>query len=239
MRVSQLPKSLAEVERVSKTVPVIAVDGPSGVGKGTLCGLLAKQLGWHLLDSGSLYRVTALAAQRRGIILDDEIQVAALAQHLDVRFSADGMRVYLDGEDVSKAIRSESCGSAASRVAVIPAVRLALLQRQRDFRQPPGLVADGRDMGTTVFLEAEVKIFLTASAEERALRRYKQLKDKGISASLATLAKEIAERDRRDAKRPISPLQVAGDAETLDTTGLGIEEVRKRAMVIVSKRIRV
>lgn len=216
------------------------MDGPSGVGKGTLCQLLALQLGWNMLDSGSLYRLAAWAALRRGIPVDDEVKIAAVAKNLDIFFATENgerMRIFLEGEDVSDTIRSECCGNAASRIASLPAVRQALLQRQRDFRQPPGLVADGRDMGTVVFPDAEVKIFLIASAEERAARRYKQLREKGIDVSLPVLVKEIAERDERDSRRRVSPLRPAADAQILDTTGLSIDEVKERALVIVRRRL--
>lgn len=221
--------------------PVIAVDGPGGVGKGTLCQLLAKHLGWHLLDSGSLYRLTALAALRRGIPLDDAAAVAAVAGALDVSFHGGDLNreteILLEGKDVSAEIRTETCGNAASKVAVIPEVRLALLQRQRDFRREPGLVADGRDMGTIVFPDAEVKIFLAASPEERAIRRYKQLKEKGIDANLAQLKKDIAERDERDSQRRVAPLERAPEAVMLDTTGLSIAGVKARALEIVRNQV--
>ncbi len=215
--------------------PVVTVDGPSGVGKGTLSRALARSLGWHWLDSGALYRLTALAALDAGAALDDAPAVAARAAALDVRFEPgdDEDQVILAGREVSRELRTETCGDAASRIAVLPAVRAALLQRQRDFRRPPGLVADGRDMGTVVFPDAKIKIFLTASPEERAKRRYKQLREKGINASLAALVNDITERDRRDAQRAVSPLIPAPDAITLDTTGLGINEVREQALALV------
>lgn len=218
---------------------MIAIDGPSGVGKGTLCRFLAAQFGWRLLDSGSLYRLVALAAQRRRVPLAAESRLAALAARLAVRFGAgDGEPgVFFAGEEVSAAIRSETCGNAASRIAAMPLVRAALLQRQRDFRKPPGLVADGRDMGTVVFPDAEVKIFLTASPEERANRRYKQLREKGIDVNLSALLAEIAERDERDAKRQVSPLRAAEDACILDTTRLNIAEVQEEALSIIRKRL--
>ena len=226
---------------MTDNAPVIAVDGPSGVGKGTLCQALAQHLGWHLLDSGSLYRLTALAAQKHGVPLDDETRLAALAARLEVRFEplpGRETQVLLEGEDVSATIRSEACGNAASRVAALPAVRAALLQRQRDFRQPPGLVADGRDMGTVVFPDAPVKIFLTASPTARAIRRYNQLREKGISVSLAALAREIAERDARDAGRAIAPLRPASDAHVLDTTELSIAAVRRQALMILAEYLK-
>lgn len=224
----------------NKPPPVIAIDGPGGVGKGTLCQLLARQLGWNLLDSGSLYRLTALAALRHGISLEDEAKISAIAENLDIAFVTDsdkGMHILLEGEEVTDVIRSESCGDAASRIASQPGVRRALLQRQRDFQQPPGLVADGRDMGTVVFPDAEIKIFLTASVEERALRRYKQLREKGIDVSLADLKKEIAVRDERDSQRQVSPLKPARDADILDTTGLNIDEVKESALAIIRRRL--
>lgn len=220
--------------------PVITIDGPGGVGKGTLCHLLAQQLGWNILDSGSLYRLTALAALRRNIPLDDEARLSRIGENLDVSFVTDsdkGMRIFLEGEDVTDAIRSESCGDAASQIASLPGIRQALLQRQRDFCQAPGLVADGRDMGTVVFPDAEVKIFLTASVEERAVRRYGQLREKGIDVSLAALKKEIAARDERDSKRQFAPLKPAEDAAILDTTGLSIEKVKESALAIIRKRL--
>ena len=221
-------------------IPVLAVDGPSGSGKGTICALVARELGWHLLDSGALYRLVALGAMRHGIDLADETALAAYAAELDVRFAlqADGSapRILLEGEMVGDVLRTETCGNAASKVAALGAVREALLQRQRDFQQPPGLVADGRDMGTVVFPQAGVKIFLTASVDERAQRRYKQLKEKGISANLPDLLTEIAERDARDAERSVAPLKPAADAVVLDTTSLTIHEVRDKVLGLCRER---
>ncbi len=223
------------------SAPVIAIDGPSGSGKGTVSRRIAARLGWHLLDSGALYRLTALAGQRAGLAADDEAGHARVAAGMVVRFGEDELgeeRVLLGGtgEDVTRAIRTEEAGQGASRVAVWPAVRAALLQRQKEFAQPPGLVADGRDMGTVVFPGAELKIFLTASAEERARRRHKQLKDKGSGASLAALSQEIAERDRRDSTRAVAPLVPAADAITVDSTSLTIDEVVDRIMAEARSR---
>ena len=220
-------------------IPILTIDGPSGSGKGTICALIARELGWHLLDSGALYRLVALGAMRHGIELTDEAALATYAAELDVQFELqpDGApRILLEGEVVGDALRTESCGNAASKVAALGAVREALLQRQRDFQQPPGLVADGRDMGTVVFPQAGVKIFLTASVDERAQRRYKQLKEKGISANLPDLLTEIAERDARDAERSVSPLKPAADAVELDTTSLTINEVRDKVLGLCRER---
>ncbi|MBD2859918.1 (d)CMP kinase [Spongiibacter sp. KMU-158] len=220
---------------------VIAIDGPSGSGKGTLCQKLAKQLAWHLLDSGALYRLTGLAAHRRGIALDNELAVAELAANLDVRFvpgeEGQPTRVLLDGDDVSAVLRTEETGSLASQVAVLAEVRAALLGRQRDFAQAPGLVADGRDMGTVVFPNAPLKIFLTASAEARAERRFKQLKDKGESVTLAALLEDIQARDKRDSERELAPLKPADDAIQLDSTALGIDEVFEQVLALAKKRL--
>ncbi|MGE3481797.1 MAG: (d)CMP kinase [Gammaproteobacteria bacterium] len=208
--------------------PVITVDGPGGVGKGTVSRILAGRLGWHLLDSGALYRLVGLGALGRGVALEDEAALAELAMNLDANFSGNSGEnavITLDNVDVSDAIRTEQAGSAASRVAALPAVRQALLERQRLFRQPPGLVADGRDMGTVVFPDAQLKVFLQASPEERASRRYKQLKDKGISVSLSALLKEIEERDMRDSGRRVAPMRPAEGAVIIDTTHMDIEEV--------------
>jgi len=208
--------------------PVITIDGPSGSGKGTIARRVANALGFHLLDSGALYRLTAIAAQNRGIRLDDAEAVAEIARDLDIVFasSVDGSeRILLSGEDVTQEVRRESTGAGASTVAAIPVVREALLERQRAFQRMPGLVADGRDMGTHVFTSAALKIFLTASAEERAKRRYKQLKDKGMDVSLAALSRDIEDRDRRDSERSVAPLKPAPDARLLDSSGLSIEHV--------------
>ncbi|SFM29138.1 cytidylate kinase [Ectothiorhodospira mobilis] len=210
------------------SVPVITIDGPGGSGKGTVSRLLAERLGWSFLDSGALYRLVALAALRRELPLDDADALAELARGLDVRFELDGAgesRTLLDGEVVASELRTEACGEAASRVAAIPAVREALLARQRDFQSPPGLVADGRDMGTVVFPHAPLKIFLTASREERARRRFKQLKEQGLSANLQNLLRELAERDRRDSERAVAPLRPAEDALEVDSTDMGIDAV--------------
>lgn len=203
-------------------IPVIAIDGPSASGKGTVAALVARELGFHYLDSGAIYRVAAHAAARAGVALDDEAALASLARALDLRF--DGIEVYLDGQPVGGAIRTEDAGRAASRIAALPDVRAALLDLQRDFRRPPGLVTDGRDMGSVVFPDARVKVFLTASAEERAKRRYKQLIEKGFDANLVALFQDLTERDARDAARASAPLKQAADALLLDTTGLSIDQ---------------
>lgn len=205
-------------------IPVITIDGPSGVGKGTVSTGVAQALGWHFLDSGALYRAVALAVLEAHIPLDAAAGVAAKADALNLRF-ADAGRVLSGNKDISAQIRAEAVGEAASRIAALPAVRAALLNKQRAFRQAPGLVADGRDMGTTVFPDADLKVFLTASVEVRAERRYKQLKQKGLDANLPRLLGEIRERDRRDSERPVSPLKPAPDACLLDTSTLSIDEV--------------
>ena len=205
-------------------IPVIAIDGPGGSGKGTVALAVARRLNWHVLDSGALYRLVGLAAAKRGIPLDDEAAVAAMARGLNTSFEADG-RIMLDGENATGAIRTDQAGEAASRVATLTAVRFALLERQRAFRRRPGLVADGRDMGSVIFPDARLKVFLTAEVGERALRRYNQLKAKGIDVSLPTLSQEMTDRDRRDAERAASPLRACPDARVLDTTGMSIELV--------------
>ena len=212
----------------SPSILVIAIDGPSASGKGTIAQAVAKKLGFHYLDSGSLYRLVALAAVKEATRLDDEAALARRALHLHVTF--DGGEIFLFGQKVTDAIRSEECGIGASRVAALPAVRAALLARQRAFRQAPGLVAEGRDMGTVVFPDAILKVFLTASAEARAERRYKQLKEKGINANIRTLLQELRERDARDSARSTAPLKKAADARELDSTGLGIDEVVRQVL---------
>lgn len=218
----------------------MTIDGPSGSGKGTVSRAAARALGWALLDSGALYRLLALAGRQAGVDLADGPALAALAGRLDLRFGSDlaGQEaVWLDGREVTGAIRTEQAGNDASKVAALPPVRAALLERQRRFAVAPGLVADGRDMGTVVFPTAEVKIFLTASAEERASRRHKQLKEKGVAATLAALSLEIAERDRRDMNRPISPLAPSADAILLDSTGMSVEAVVERVLGIARARL--
>jgi len=205
------------------STPIITIDGPSGSGKGTVAGLLADRLGWRVLDSGALYRLVGLLVDRAGIDFSNESQIAEMAKQMKVEFS--GGKVLLAGEDVSLAIRSETAGNSASKVAALPAVRQALLEWQRGQARAPGLVADGRDMGTVVFPDAPVKIFLDASAEERAKRRYKQLMEKGLAANLATLTAEIRERDERDRNRAVSPLRPAEDALVIDSTILSIDAV--------------
>ena len=210
------------------TIPVIAIDGPSGSGKGTIARRVADALGYHLLDSGALYRLVALSARKSGVSLQDSEKLAHLAVELDVRFDSDEggeERIWLGEEDVTGEIRTEEAGAGASAVAQIPAVREALFERQRAFQQPPGLVADGRDMGSHVFPDAALKVFLTASAEERARRRHKQLKDKGLDVSLAALSRDIEDRDRRDSERSVAPLRPAEDARILDSSGQSIEAV--------------
>jgi CMP/dCMP kinase len=221
-------------------VPVLTIDGPSGSGKGTVSRAVADALGWGLLDSGALYRLVALAGRRAAIALDDAAALARVAQQFDIRFSSDSAgeeAVWLAGEEVTGALRTEAAGNDASKVAALPAVRAALLERQRRFAVAPGLVADGRDMGTVVFPQAGLKIFLTASSAERALRRHKQLKEKGVAATLAALSLEIAERDQRDSTRAVSPLVASADAVPLDTTGMSVEAVVERVLALARSRL--
>ncbi len=220
--------------------PVLAIDGPSGSGKGTISRQVAEALGWHLLDSGALYRLAALAAARRDKAHAPAVELARISGGLNVRFGSDrqgGERIWLDGEEVTAAIRTEDCGREASRIAALPEVREALVGLQRDFRRPPGLVADGRDMGTRIFPDAFLKVFLTASPEERARRRHKQLKDKGIDVSLPALSRSIAARDRQDAERSVAPLEAARDARLLDSSNLTIEEVTRTVLDWVKEEL--
>ncbi len=232
-----------------KLAPVLTIDGPSGSGKGTIVQHVAKQLGWHVLDSGALYRLVAFGSQNNNLSFENEDEIAEYAANLDVEFrlvdadsrQSDGgvsqeLQIILEGQVVGAELRTESTGNAASIVAAMPKVREALFQRQRDFRQAPGLVADGRDMGTTIFPDAKAKVFLTASAEERAQRRYKQLKSKGIDGNLAALLKDITERDERDSQRSASPLKPADDAVQIDTSDLSIEQVVEQVLAICEER---
>lgn len=220
-------------------IPIITVDGPSGAGKGTLSAMLAESYQWHFLDSGAIYRVLAVAALHHGLSLDDQDALVPLATGLDVAFEThdSNTRIILEGEDVTDDIRTEEVGSAASQVAALPAVREALLRRQRGFAQMPGLVADGRDMGTVVFQQADAKIFLTASAEARAQRRYEQLKDKGYDVKLSRLLKDIQVRDERDANRTSAPLRPASDALEIDSTDLSINQVFEKAKQFIDKKL--
>jgi cytidylate kinase len=223
--------------------PVICLDGPSGVGKGTICLAVAKKLDWHILDSGSLYRITALQVSRQfpnvEVTSINESQLADIATNLDVTYNEENFElvILLDRENVTQLIRNEEIGDKASKIAAIPAVRAALLARQRAFLQAPGLIADGRDMGTVVFPDAELKIYLTASPEERAQRRYKQLKDKELDVNLPDLVKELRLRDERDMNRQAAPLKPAADAIIIDTTKLSIEQVTDEVMYWVKQRI--
>jgi len=228
---------------MSERAPVVTIDGPSGAGKGTIAQLLAKHFGWQLLDSGAIYRVLALAAIHHNVELDNEEAITLLAAHLDVQFltgnDKDAIKVVLEGEDVTSAIRTQECSNAASKVAAFPRVREALLRRQRAFNVAPGLIADGRDMGTVVFPTAPAKIYLTASAEERAQRRYNQLRDKGFDVNIDRLLTEIIERDERDMNRPVAPLIPAEDALVIDTTGIAIGDVLAKAIDYIGTQLSV
>lgn len=217
------------------TVPVLTIDGPSGSGKGTVAKRVAEALGWHLLDSGALYRAVGLLALDRGIPLDDPKALADLALQLPIVFqpAGEGVSVHLDGRPRDADLRTEDTGAAASAVAAVPAVRDALLARQRDFRQLPGLVADGRDMGTVVFPDAPCKVYLTASADERARRRHKQLMEKGVATTIAALLEEIQARDARDMGRSVAPLKAADDALCIDSTGMPVEQVVEKVLAHV------
>lgn len=221
---------------MKKLVPVITVDGPSGSGKGTLSRHLAQSLGWHFLDSGALYRVLALAAIRHAVDLNNHQALEVLGLHLDVVFEQEPVQILLEGQDVTLAIRTEECGNAASKVAAIPIVRKALLERQRAFLESPGLIADGRDMGTVVFVEANLKVFLDASAQIRAKRRQAQLKEQGIDVSLDDLFAEICERDKRDRERAVAPLVPAKDAYVIDSTSMSIQEVFEAVLAEANRR---
>jgi len=225
----------------AKLSPVIAIDGPSGSGKGTIARAVASRLGWNLLDSGALYRLLALAAEQAGVGPEAAARLGSLARNLRVEFSQDASgneRILMGGQDVTLRVRAESTGELASRIAAIPEVRAGLLDLQHGFRRPPGLVADGRDMGTVVFPDAGLKIFLTASVGERAQRRYNQLIEKGLTANLDALFRDISARDERDQNRPVSPLEPAADAVRLDTTHVGIGQVVARVMELAGERLR-
>lgn len=221
------------------SMPVVTIDGPSGAGKGTISKLLADKLGWHLLDSGAIYRVLAVASVHHQIEADDEEGLVPLASSLDVNFTTheDAMTIVLEGEDVTSTIREEQIGELASKIAPLPRVREALLRRQRAFKQEPGLIADGRDMGTVVFPNALVKIFLTASAEQRAARRYEQLKAMGRDVNIARLLSDIKQRDERDANRKVAPLIPAEGAFVIDSTALSIEEVFESALKVIEDKL--
>lgn len=225
------------MQKSAPIIPVLTIDGPSGSGKGTISRAVAHALGWHLLDSGALYRAVGYAASMAGLDLSDAAAVTRCAETTKIVFRdpKDGgeTRVVVNGHDATDEIRTETCGATASAIAAIASVRAALFDKQRSFRKAPGLVADGRDMGTVVFTDAPYKIFLTASAEERARRRYKQLKEKGLNVTLASLLREIQARDERDATRKVAPLKPAAGALTVDTTAVGVDEVIAQVLAVV------
>ncbi len=222
-----------------REAPVLTIDGPSGAGKGTVSRLVAQRLGWHFLDSGAIYRALAWAARRRGVDLNDPDAVARVAGEMDLEFICDDdVKVLVDGEDVTDRLHTEECGRIASKIAAYPQVRRALLDKQRAFRRPPGLVADGRDMGTVVFPDAPYKVFLTASAEERARRRYLQLKAQGLDVTLDQIIKDLEERDRRDREREESPLAPARDAIVIDSSDLSIDEVVDRVLALLPATVK-
>lgn len=224
------------INDLPRSIPVLTIDGPSGSGKGTVSRLVAKRLGWHFLDSGALYRAVGVAASARQLDLAAESALTRCAAETRIEFIDDGEhepRVMVDGVDVTDSLRTERVGAAASAIAALPAVRAALLEKQRSFRRPPGLVADGRDMGTVVFSDAPFKVFLTASAQERAERRHKQLKDKGLSLTLDSLLLDILARDARDTDRAVAPLKPASDAVLIDTSGIPIDAVVEKVLALV------
>lgn len=229
-----------ELDSEVQNVPVVTIDGPSGSGKGTIAQMVAERLGFNLLDSGALYRVLALSSQRHGVASDNEDALVVIAEHMDVQFIAgkdyQGIDIVLEGDGVTNDIRNEEIGKVASQIAVLPNVRDALLTRQRAFRELPGLVADGRDMGTVVFPSADLKVFLTASAEERALRRYKQLKEKGYGGTLARLVEDVQLRDERDMSRKVAPLAPADDAVYIDSSALSIVNVLDKVIAEAQKK---